>query len=182
MEAVMRGILSLLPAKENEGSPRTSWLPWRQDSNGWSLPWPTIRTKLRIWINASMDSRAEMRSSIGRCKGSSTRWLNHGRPKGWHADMAKAAKRMKKWAGKNRQAKPPNSKPKDSRDNPWGRDNSCHGSSRRATNTPRESPYGHSGTRPTNFEGQRRGRRQIRWGRMLQAQPKPTQMAQWFSP
>ncbi|GFZ18144.1 subtilisin-like serine endopeptidase family protein [Actinidia rufa] len=38
--------------------------------------------------------------------------------KGWHADMAKAAKKMKKWAGKNRQTEPPNSKPKDSRDNP----------------------------------------------------------------
>ncbi|GFS31769.1 hypothetical protein Acr_00g0019100 [Actinidia rufa] len=84
--------------------------------------------------------------------------------KRWHADMAKAAKRMKKWATKNRQAKPPNFKPKDSRDNPWGRDNSCHGSSRRATNTSRESPYGHSGTRPSNFEGRRRGRRQIREG------------------
>ncbi|GFS46617.1 HXXXD-type acyl-transferase family protein [Actinidia rufa] len=74
------------------------------------------------------------------------------------ADMAKAAKRMKKWAGKNRQAKPPNSKQKDSRDNPWGRDNSCHGSSRRATNTPKESPYDHSGTRSAKATKCRMGR------------------------
>ncbi|GFY85927.1 hypothetical protein Acr_04g0006650 [Actinidia rufa] len=57
---------------------------------------------------------------------------------GWHADMAKAAKRMKKWAGKNRQAKPLNSKPNDSKESPWGRDNSCHGTSRRATSIPKE--------------------------------------------
>ncbi|GFZ06826.1 hypothetical protein Acr_18g0009960 [Actinidia rufa] len=44
--------------------------------------------------------------------------------KGWHANMAKVAKRMKKWAGKNRQAKPLNPKPKDSKEDPWGRNNS----------------------------------------------------------
>ncbi|GFZ20044.1 tetratricopeptide repeat (TPR)-like superfamily protein [Actinidia rufa] len=81
--------------------------------------------------------------------------------KGWHANMAKAAKRMKKWAGKNRQAKPLNPKPKDSKEDPWGRNNSCHGSSRWTTSTPRESPYGDSWTRSPNFEGRRRGRRQI---------------------
>ncbi|GFZ18764.1 hypothetical protein Acr_27g0005030 [Actinidia rufa] len=63
---------------------------------------------------------------------------------GRHADMAKAAKRRKKRSGKNRQVKSLNSKPKDSRDNPRGRDNSCHGSSRQATSTPRENPYGNS--------------------------------------
>ncbi|GFZ01988.1 hypothetical protein Acr_15g0005970 [Actinidia rufa] len=88
--------------------------------------------------------------------------------KGWHADMAKAAKRRKKRAGKNWQMKTPNSKPNDSRDNPRGRDNLCHGSSRWATSTPKESPYGNSGTRLPNSERWRRGRRQIGWGRMLQ--------------
>ncbi|GFY89872.1 hypothetical protein Acr_07g0000690 [Actinidia rufa] len=63
---------------------------------------------------------------------------------GWHADMAKAAKRRKKRSGKNRRVKSLNSKPKDSRDNPRGRDNSCHGSSRQATSTPRENPYDNS--------------------------------------
>ncbi|GFS46872.1 hypothetical protein Acr_00g0104510 [Actinidia rufa] len=88
---------------------------------------------------------------------------------GRHADMAKAAKRRKKRSGKNRQVKSLNSKPKDSRDNPRGRDNSCHGSSRQATSTPRENPYGNSWTRAPNFEGRRRGRRQIGWGRMSPA-------------
>ncbi|GFY86747.1 cAMP-regulated phosphoprotein 19-related protein [Actinidia rufa] len=61
MEAIMRGILSLQPAREDEDGPRTSWLPWRQGFDGWSLPWPMIGTKLWIWINASMDSRVDMR-------------------------------------------------------------------------------------------------------------------------
>ncbi|GFY94853.1 hypothetical protein Acr_10g0002380 [Actinidia rufa] len=86
-----------------------------------------------------------------------------------YADMAKAAKRRKKQSGKNRRVESLNSKPKDSRDNPRGRDNSCHGSSRQATSTPRENPYGNSWTRAPNFEGRRRGRRQNGWGRMLQA-------------
>ncbi|XP_057491450.1 uncharacterized protein LOC130777197 [Actinidia eriantha] len=75
--------------------------------------------------------------------------------KRWHADMSKAAKRMKKWAGKNlrlnhMRVKHLNSKPKDSKESPWGRDSSCRGS--RATSNPRESPYGNSWTRSPNFE------------------------------
>ncbi|GFZ03719.1 hypothetical protein Acr_16g0003430 [Actinidia rufa] len=52
METIMRGILSFQLARENGGGPRISWLPWRQDFDGRSLPWPTIGTKLWIWINA----------------------------------------------------------------------------------------------------------------------------------
>ncbi|GFY91651.1 hypothetical protein Acr_08g0000470 [Actinidia rufa] len=93
--------------------------------------------------------------------------------KGWHADKAKAANRVKECTSKNRQVESRNSKPKDSKEILWGRNNSCHGTSRRATSTPRENPYGNSWTRSPNFERLRRGRRQIGWGRMLQAQQNP---------
>ncbi|GFS35195.1 HXXXD-type acyl-transferase family protein [Actinidia rufa] len=81
----------------------------------------------------------------------------------WHADMAKAAKRMKKkWRARTGKRSLPipskRFKGQGNKDNPWGRDNSCHGCSRRATNTPKESPYDHSGTRSAKATKCRMGR------------------------
>ncbi|GFZ20159.1 hypothetical protein Acr_28g0008640 [Actinidia rufa] len=95
--------------------------------------------------------------------------------KGWHADMAKVAKRMKKWAGKNRQAKPLNPKSKDSKEDPWGRNNSCHGFSRRTTSTPRGEFLRQFVDKIAKL-GETATRASPEW--MGESPTKPTQMAQ----
>ncbi|PSS11923.1 Structural maintenance of chromosomes protein like [Actinidia chinensis var. chinensis] len=85
-------------------------------ADSWKAQMDALKDSLQVEIAAMKEEIKEVKGDWSLCKMAGPGAFESA--KGWHADLAKAAKRMKKWAGKNRQAKPPNSKPKDSRDNP----------------------------------------------------------------